>query len=59
VPLALARTIVETMAVYFPFMAGDAAFGEIGPALHNLVRRIDIISKAHENYLALKTWPEI
>lgn len=52
VPLALSRIIVETLAVYFKFMGGDSIFDEIAPTLHDLVKRIDLVSKAHENYLA-------
>jgi Family of unknown function (DUF5677) len=59
VPLGLSRIIIETLAIYFPFMAGHAAFEEISPALHDILQRIDLVSKAHENYLAPKTWPEI
>ena len=59
VPLALGRIIVDTLAIYFPFIAGDEAFGEIGPALHDLDQRLEIVNKMHENYLAPKTWPEI
>jgi hypothetical protein len=59
VPLGLGRIIIETLAIYFPFMAGVAVLGEIGPTLQDLVQRIDLVSKEHENYLAPKTWPEI
>ncbi|MDQ6701729.1 MAG: DUF5677 domain-containing protein [Pseudomonadota bacterium] len=59
VPLALSRIIVETLAVYFKFMGRDSIFEEIGTTLHDLVKRIDLVSKAHENYLGPKTWPEI
>jgi hypothetical protein len=59
VPLALSRIIAETLAIYFRFMGGDEALEEIGPALYDLVKCIDLVSKLHENYLAPKTWPEI
>jgi hypothetical protein len=59
VALGLSRVIVDTLAVYFKFMGGDLVFSEIAPTLHDLVWRIDVVSKAHENYLAPKTWPEI
>ncbi len=59
VPLALSRIITDTLAIYFRFMGGDDALVEIGPVLHDLVKRVDLASKLHENYLAPKTWPEI
>jgi hypothetical protein len=59
VPLALNRIIVETLAVYFKFMGGDSIFEAIDPTLHDLGKRIDLVSEAHEHYLAPKTWPEI
>ena len=59
VPLALGRTIIDTLSIYFHFLGGDPVMETLGPALHDLVERISLVSKAHENYLAPKTWPEI
>lgn len=56
---ALCVLVINTLPVYFSFMAGDAAAAAVEQPLNDLLARVFQAAQLHEGYLSRKTWPQI
>jgi hypothetical protein len=56
--LALCSMVIETLAIYFAFIAGETV-ELVDAQLADLHNRLIVTNDAHEAYLSKRTWPKI
>ena len=56
---SFALLIIDTVKIFFQFIAGDEASNYFDPLLDDLHDRVLDLVEGHETHLAKKTWPEI